>query len=142
MTERAQQAEAADRGRELGMTEREKDREKAAEVAGDIAARASQLTNDADRQQFIDRATRNAYKEAAPALYDMDEQFKNAMREPSRARIEATDINSQQGQSELTRLLRGDDSAKNQNLEVLNKQLAKLEELKQAVIANTGQVVN
>jgi hypothetical protein len=142
MTERAQQAEAADRGRELGMTEREKDRENAAGVAGDIAARASQLTNDADRQQFIDRATRNAYKEVAPALYDMDEQFKNAMREPSRARIEATDINSQQGQSELTRLLRGDDSAKNQNLEVLNKQLAKLEEVKQAVIANTGQVVN
>jgi len=133
---------SAARGRELGMTERDKDKEKAAGIGADIAARASQIGNGREREQFINDATRNAMREAAPALVAMDEQFKNAMREPSRARIEATDINSQQGQSELTRLLRGDDEAKNQNLEALNKQIAKLEEIKQAVIANTGQVVN
>jgi hypothetical protein len=142
LTDQAESAAAADRGRVLGMSERDKDRETAAGIGADIAARASQMGSDREREQFINDATRNAMREAAPALVAMDEQFKNAMREPSRARIEATDINSQQGQSELNRLLRGDDEAKNQNLEVLNKQLGKLEEIKQAVIANTGQVVN
>jgi hypothetical protein len=133
---------SAARGRELGMTERDRDREKADGIGADIAARASQIESGRDRQQFIEDATRNAFKDAAPILFSMDEQFKNAMREPSRARLQAADINTSQGQSELNRLLRGDDDAKNQNLEALNKQISKLEEIRQAVVANTGQVVN
>ena len=133
---------SAARGRELGMTDREKDKRSASATAGDISARASEIGNAMDRRSFIEQATQNAYKEAAPMLFEMDEQFQNALKSPTRAKLEAADVNTQQGQSELNRLLRGDDAAKNQNLFVLNKQLGKLEEIKVAVMANTGQVVN
>jgi hypothetical protein len=41
---------------------------------------------------------------------------------PSRAALQATDVSTVQGASELNRLLRGDDSARNQNLVELQRQ--------------------
>ena len=48
---------------------------------------------------------------------------------PSRAALQATDVSTVQGASELNRLLRGDDSARNQNLVELQKQSTALDEL-------------
>ena len=78
------------------------------------------------QQRMID----DSMRQTAPAIFGMADQVMNAVLQgPSRAALQASDITTSQGASELSRLLRGDDSAKDQNLVELQKQSTALEEL-------------
>jgi hypothetical protein len=71
-----------------------------------------------------------AARQAAPAIFGLADQVQNAILQgPSRAALQANDVTTTQGASELNRLLRGDDSAKNQDLVELQKQSKALDEL-------------
>jgi hypothetical protein len=69
------------------------------------------------------RAVEDAQRQAAPAIFNLADEVQNAVLQgPSRAALQATDVSTVQGASELNRLLRGDDSARNQNLVELQRQ--------------------
>jgi hypothetical protein len=124
------QRSQADRGRLLGMTERERFREEFSLVAGaDIRARAAEIkAQGGDPQAFMDRAIAEQAKTVAPMLEEFRMERENAMLQgPSRAALQVSDVTTTQGQAELNRLLRGDDSAKDVNLAELREQSAKLQ---------------
>jgi hypothetical protein len=60
---------------------------------------------------------------------------------PSRAALNVSDVSTTQGASELTRLLRGDDSAKDVNLAELQKQTGYLEDIRNDLKANNPEVL-
>lgn len=94
------------------------------------AARVSGAVPAAESAKASSRLVDDAMRQAAPAIFGMADQVMNAVVQgPSRAALQANDINTSQGASELGRLLRGDDSAKDQNLVELQKQSTALEEL-------------
>lgn len=67
-------------------------------------------------------------EQVAPMFKQFDEERQNAMLQgPSRAALQVSDVTTVQGASELTRLLRGDDAARNENLVELQKQSEKLD---------------
>ena len=69
-------------------------------------------------------------RQTAPAIFGMADQVQNAVLQgPSRAALQASDVTTMQGASELNRLIRGDDSAKNVDTVELQKQSKALEEL-------------
>ena len=69
------------------------------------------------------RAVEESQRQAAPAIFNLADEVQNAVLQgPSRAALQATDVSTVQGASELNRLLRGDDSARNQNLVELQRQ--------------------
>jgi len=79
-----------------------------------------------DQQRVINEALRSV----APAIFGLADQVQNAVLQgPSRAALQASDVTTAQGAAELNRLLRGDDSARNQDLVELQKQSNSLEEL-------------
>lgn len=127
----------ADRGRLLGMTERDRFREEFQLGAGaDIRAEAARLTylrdvrgvKTADPQAFMGRAIAEQAKTVAPMLEEFRMERETAMLQgPSRAALQVSDVTTTQGQAELNRLLRGDDSAKDVNLAELREQSAKLQ---------------
>jgi hypothetical protein len=85
------------------------------------------------QRRLVDEAMRNT----APAIFNMADEVQNAiMQGPSRAALQASDVSTVQGASELNRLLRGDDSAKNQNLVELQKQSQSLDQLVQIAKEN------
>jgi len=125
--------ESARRGREIGQTPAERagqdlarnlvdlqnafDTTVGPQVPGDLAA---------DQQRVINEALRSV----APAIFGLADQVQNAVLQgPSRAALQASDVTTAQGAAELNRLLRGDDSARNQDLVELQKQSNSLEEL-------------
>lgn len=132
----------ADRGRDLGMTASERFRKEFTEGAGaDINARAKELRDQGqDPAAFLRQAVRNQLESVAPMLQQFQEERQNAfLQGPSRAALNVSDVSTTQGQSELNRLLRGDDSAKDVNLAELQKQSAKLDEVVKAIReANPG----
>jgi hypothetical protein len=136
------QRDRAIRGRDLGLTDTERFRKDFAEGAGaDINARAKEMRgNGEDPTKFLRQAVANQLESAAPMLKQLQEERRNALLQgPSRAALTVSDVSTTQGQSELNRLLRGDDSAKNVNLAELRKQTAKFDALIEAVkAANPG----
>lgn len=93
--------------------------------AGFVTPRQQQQFDEA-RARVLDEARRSA----APALFALQDAVANAVLQgPSRQALNAADITTQQGTAELNRLLRGDDSARDQNLLELQKQTAELEKL-------------
>jgi hypothetical protein len=118
----------AERGRLLGLTDRERFREEMEQGAGaDIRARAAQMKKDgaaqADIDKFMNRAIAEQAKTIAPMIEEMRMERENAMLQgPSRAALNVSDVTTTQGQAELNRLLRGDDPAKDVNLAELRKQ--------------------
>ena len=127
---------AADRGRDLGLPDYEL---RAREARGGIQDIAEAMRQGLlDRQQGQEQAQRFAQEQArnaAPMIFQFADSVENAVLQgPSRQALHASDISTMEGQSELNRLLRGDDEAKNVNLVELRKQneaLTKiLEELK------------
>jgi hypothetical protein len=84
------------------------------------------------------RETREAaMRSLAPTRFGLSDQVQNAVLSgPSRAALNATDVSTMSGSQELTRLLRGDDANKNQDLLAINKeQLAQLEAIAEATRA-------
>lgn len=126
----------ARRGRELGMTPEERFRRDFREgVGADINARAKELSDQGvNPQAFLRQAIQNQMEQVAPMLQQFQEERQNAMLQgPSRAALNVSDVSTSQGQGELNRLLRGDDSAKDVNLAELRKQTDRLDEVVKAI---------
>jgi hypothetical protein len=136
------QRDRALRGRDLGLTDRERFRKEFAEGEGaDINARAAEMRRAGeDRTAFLKQAVKNQMESVAPMLQQFQEERQNAiLNGPSRAALNISDVSTSQGQSELNRLIRGDDSAKDVNLAELRKQTGKLDEVIKAIqTANPG----
>jgi hypothetical protein len=124
------QRERAFRGRTLGMTDKERFAKEFKEGAGsDINARAAELRKQGeDPTEFLQQAFKNEVEKSAPMFQQFAEERENALLQgPSRAALNMSDVSTSQGASELNRLLRGDDSAKDVNLAELRKQNDTLE---------------
>jgi hypothetical protein len=124
------------RGRDLGMTERERFKKEFQEGAGaDINARAAELRDKGENPNtFLRQAVFNQMESVAPMMKQFEDERQNArLQGPSRAALNVSDVSTTQGASELTRLLRGDDSAKDVNLAELRKQSDKLDEVVKAI---------
>jgi hypothetical protein len=138
------QRDRALRGRDLGMTDRERFRKEFTEGAGaDINARAAEMrANGEDPTKFLRQALRNQMEQVAPMLKQFqDERQTAALQGPSRAALNVSDVSTSQGASELTRLLRGDDSAKDVNLAELQKQTGYLADIRADLKANNPGVL-
>jgi hypothetical protein len=123
-----ERARSADRGRELAQTPAERAGKELAQSLVDVREEFKQRGQDpsAANRRIID----DSMRQTAPAIFGMADQVMNAVVQgPSRASLQAMDISTAQGGSELSRLLRGDDSARNQNLVELQKQSAALAQL-------------
>jgi chromosome segregation ATPase/uncharacterized protein YnzC (UPF0291/DUF896 family) len=134
----------ARRGRDLGMTDRERFRRDFEEGAGaDINARADEMRRAGeDPTAFLRQALSNQMEQVAPMLRQFQDERQNALLQgPSRAALNVSDVSTSQGQSELNRLLRGDDPAKDVNLAELSKQTEKLQEIIDQLKANNPEVL-
>jgi len=149
-TREAEQAAAAVRGRELSRTDGERAAADLARGLEDIrqffGRQAEEGTGLVDakaqaeaQQRFIDQSLR----QAAPAIFGLADQVANAVVQgPSRAALQATDVSTVEGSRELNRLLRGDDSARDQNLVELQKQSQSLDELVRIAREGGAQIAN
>jgi hypothetical protein len=154
-TREAEQAAAAVRGRELSRTDGERAaadlasglediRQRFIRDADDLAGPEVPLRFDAEglaaaQQQFIDQRLR----QEAPAIFGLADQVANAVLQgPSRAALQATDVSTVEGSRELNRLLRGDDSARDQNLVELQKQSEILTDMLQEIRQGGADVAN
>ena len=92
------------------------------------------------QSDFLKQAISNQMEAVAPMLKGFQDERQSAILQgPSRAALNVSDVSTSQGASELTRLIRGDDSAKDVNLEELRKQTDKLDEVVKAIReANPG----
>ena len=94
------------------------------------------------RPKFLRQALANQMESVAPMLQGFKEERQNAaLQGPSRAALNVSDVSTSQGASELTRLLRGDDSAKDVNLAELQKQSGYLEDIRNDLKANNPGVL-
>jgi hypothetical protein len=138
----ARTATAAGRGAELGMTPEQRFRRDFAEGAGaDINARAAEMRAKGENPNALLRqAVANQMEAVAPMLKGFQDERQNALFQgPSRAALNVSDVSTSQGASELTRLIRGDDSAKDVNLAELRKQTQKFDDVIEAIrTANPG----
>jgi hypothetical protein len=109
----------------------------------DIDAAEQQLLdeNEALRQQTLQRIASEQRRAAAPAIFGFADSVENALLQgPSRAALNASDINTQEGARELNRLLRGDDSARDQNLIELQRQSQALDDVNAKLTALGNRV--
>lgn len=133
--EEASRLEASiERGRQLLLGESGRRSEEIAASIGDIRNAGG------GRQQVAGFIAEQA-RQIAPAVFALRDQVTNAaIAGPNRAALSAYDITTQQGTSELNRLLRGDDPAREQNIVELRKQTAELvglrEDLKNLGVAD------
>jgi len=136
-TREEEQRQAAARGRNLSMTPAERAGEELARSLDDVrqffgreAERGNGIVDRRAQEAASRRVVDEAFRATAPAIFGLAEQVQNAVVQgPSRAALQASDVTTAQGAAELNRLLRGDDSARNQNLVELQKQSNSLEEL-------------
>jgi hypothetical protein len=138
------QRDRALRGRDLGMTERERRRKEYTEGAGaDINARAKEMRDRGeDPSKFLRQALSNQMEAVAPMLKQFQDERQNAILQgPSRAALNVSDVSTSQGASELTRLIRGDDSAKDVNLAELRKQSSFLQDIANSIKENNPEVL-
>jgi len=127
------------RGVDLMMTEQERFardiREGAAKDLG-AAAKEMQAAGKprAEVAAFLRQGIQNQMEQVAPMFKQFEDERRTAqLQGPSRAALQVSDVTTTGGASELTRLLRGDDSAKNENLAELRRQSEKLDEVVKAV---------
>jgi hypothetical protein len=100
---------------------------------------AARADFEADRRRLIEDAQRSI----APAIFGLADQVANAVLQgPSRAALQATDVSTVEGSRELNRLLRGDDSARDQNLVELQKQSTILEDMLEELRKGGVQIAN
>lgn len=96
-----------------------------------------------DRRDGLERILNDERRQVAPALFSMMEEVQNAVLSgPSRAALNASDASSVEGQRELNRLLRGEDSARDTNLVELEKQTEELRKLNDMIRAHGVAVAN
>jgi hypothetical protein len=105
----------------------------------DILAQSDELRRQRDQAaaQFAEQQQRAA----APAIFNLADSVENAILQgPSRAALNVSDISTQEGARELNRLLRGEDSARDQNLVELQKQSQELQLVNQRLTEVARQV--
>jgi hypothetical protein len=130
-------AESAVRGRDLSLTDGERAGEQLTRQLEDIrqffARQAEDTTGlvDFEAQAAAQaRLTQDAFRAVAPGLAAISDAVANAIASgPSRAALNVSDASTVEGQRELNRLLRGDDSARDQDLVELQRQTKALETL-------------
>jgi uncharacterized protein YukE len=137
-TARLMQLQSADRGRELALNPAQKAGKELASSLRDLdAAFKADGVDPAKQSETNRRVIEDAMRATAPAIFGMADEVQNAIVQgPSRAALQASDVSTIQGATELNRLLRGDDSAKNQNLVELQKQSHSLDQLVQIAKEN------
>ena len=88
---------------------------------------ADRASLERERDRRIARATEDAQRSIAPTIFGLADQVQNAILQgPSRAALAPTDVTTMEGSRELTRLLRGDDASRNQDLVNLQKEANQL----------------
>lgn len=147
VAERRNLAESVARGRELTLTPAQRAardfgqsivdiRANAADEAKNGNANAAGAARDAINREFEQRA-----RQVAPTLMGFrDERLNAALQGPSRQALNVSDVQTMEGARELNRLLRGDDPAKDVNLQELKEQTRLLDGLLQEA-KNRGEVV-
>lgn len=146
-----QQIESEARGRELSLTPAQRAAEEMNRQMQDIRNYFAAAAEDSDglpasvekiREQLnaaIGRAREDALRSVAPAVFALADEVQNAILQgPSRAALGATDASTVEGQRELNRLLRGDDSARDVDLAALQEQSNRL---LQVIADNTGKEI-
>jgi hypothetical protein len=134
--------QSAERGRQASQTSAQKAGEELANTLRDIRANfeaqpGGAAGNAAAAADASRRAAQDAMRQTAPAIFGMADAVQNAVLQgPSRAALQASDVTTMQGASELNRLIRGDDSAKNVDTVELQKQSKALEQLVAIAQAN------
>jgi hypothetical protein len=128
----------AGRGRETFMTDRERfSRDIREGLVRDMTEGAidqAGVMNVNGRRDLLEKGIKNQMEEVAPMLAGFEEERMNArLQGPSRAALQMSDVSTSQGAAELTRLIRGDDSAKDVNLAELRKQTSKFDDLISAI---------
>lgn len=138
----------ASRGRDLAMTPAERSAEKARQGVADIFAYFGRLaeatTGLVDRTAMTEAVNGFADEErrqAAPGIAALADSVMNAVIQgPSRAALNVSDISTQQGAAELNRLLRGEDSSRDQNVVELQRQSKILEEVNKSIKDATARL--
>jgi hypothetical protein len=137
-----QKAKSAERGRDLGKSEMDRRKEEIDRKAGDIGNETEKMIGAGDRagaQGLAERAAINMARDAAPLYAQLGDELMTArLQGPSRAALNASDIQTGEGAKELNRLLRGEDSAKDANLAEMQKQSGLLERIESAIENSTG----
>jgi hypothetical protein len=136
-TREAEQASAAERGRQLSMTPGERAAEDLNRGLEDIrqffGRQAEETTGLVDfdgQRQAQQRLIQESQRSIAPAIFSLFDSVRNAVAAgPSRAALTASDISTSEGARELNRLIRGDDAARDVNLIELQEQTRLLREL-------------
>jgi hypothetical protein len=133
---------SADRGRELSLTPGQRAGEQLTQELQDIRNFFSRAVEESTglpedvakiRQKMneaLDRAAEDARRQVAPGIFALGDAVQNAVLQgPSRAALQATDVSTVEGASELNRLLRGDDAARDQDLVGLQREANRLLQL-------------
>ena len=140
-TQEEEQRQAAARGRRLSLTPAQQAAEDVArgiedirQAFGQAAVEGGGLVDFAAQQEAIDRFVNQQARQQAPAIFGLADSVQNAILQgPSRAALNVSDISTQEGARELNRLMRGEDSARDQNLVELQRQSTVLEEMLRTV---------
>ncbi len=138
-------AEAIAEGRRLVLT----DAQRAADdfivqVQKINAALAAGEINQGQRDAAIARIRQDGLRQLAPTVFGLADQVANAVLQgPSRAALNATDVSTVEGSRELNRLLRGEDSARDQPLIELQREANKIaERIARGVENNEAKLAN
>lgn len=141
-----QRRQSVERGLELGRSEEDRRREEIRRQAGDLGNAVEELKAEgrvAEARKLAKDGAVNMARSAAPLYAQMaDEVMTARLQGPSRAALNVSDISTTQGATELNRLIRGDDSAKDVNLAEMKRQSELLIQIEKAVRDSAGVVVN
>jgi hypothetical protein len=146
---------AENRGRELLLRPGQRARRELDQQLRDLDAEINQRTAEAvlarrfgdipgirnEGDQARRRLQEEASRQQAPTIFSLADQVQNAiLRGPSRAALNVTDASTVEGSRELSRLLRGDDAARDQNsLVELQKEANRLLDL---IANNPAHIAN
>lgn len=147
-TQEEEQRQAAARGRRLALTPSQQAAEDLArgiedirQAFGQAAVEGTGLVDVQAQQEAINRLVSERARQTAPAIFGLADSVANAVLQgPSRAALNVSDISTQEGARELNRLLRGDDSARDQNLIELQRQSQALDDVNAKLTALGNRV--
>jgi hypothetical protein len=136
---------AVEQGRNLVLTDGQR-------AADDFIAQVQKINAALDdgevgqdqRRAAIDRLRQDGLRQLAPNIFGLADQVANAVLQgPSRAALQATDVSTVEGSRELNRLLRGEDSARDQPLIELQREANKIaERIARGVENNEAKLAN
>jgi hypothetical protein len=130
-------------GKELAMTESQRRKKAATDEAEILGGAAGEITDAGKRSQFVQDYFNNKKQEIQTTLKGYEDERTNAiMGGPSRAALNASDVTTSAGSSELNRLLRGDDASKDVNFAEMKHQSELLAEIRDGIRDATGIIVN